>query len=1005
MSVCISNPSVARVCRILGYDTSDRFLGVEDFYKVNGSRHLLRAAAEKMGVIGAVGRWESVLGKEKRPDNFVPILYLVNSKDRDDARNQHRRIWTQGAVPLILFITPSEVLPSIGFNFSYVKWDVADQSVDLSISDNKLLQELSSFNISRICSSLGLRSLAINPDGRVDKRLLKTLEALRNYLCSSGLENPKIVNSLIGRFLYFYVLHDRELISPAWLAKLGDPHAFSTRSDALTTKYCWKVFDEIDSLLNGTVFPFSAKERLMISDSNVRILRDCLKLGDILTTDSQQLSFIDFDLSSLQTETLSAIYEQFIDTEKQAVNGSKRTEGAYYTPPYLVDYVMDRVEEIVPLNSNCRILDGTAGSGVFLVSAFRRLVEQEISQSSPHNILSAKYLSALLTKSIFAVEKNPSAAAVCAFGLYLTMLDYLQSADLVQYLNGRRKNKLFPPLLDSNIIRADLFELIGNGFPKGWPKHFQIIVGNPPWQKLAEVTQQEQVIVDEIGTKIDSSEAAEAAFLLLTQRLLDPCGVVGMVLPTKSLIGPSANRFPNTLLREYSIYGITNLSHLRYKLFGDARQAASLLIAKCGLPDRTAELWTYSPTRVSLLSDSSAEPWYISVDRSRVERVKQLKMLESSSALFQQLMLRPIDRHISRYLADQVENGNFIVLGDFLDNHGLTFSRGGSPSQTGLPAEKILGADKHKENDYRLAPGVELLSKGRQAQLVSVRSKYRLSTNELNSLQNSFYKLFKGNVLLIPRSLNGIAFATKPLAFNSSINAIAVNESSNRGSRKQISTEIAKVLRVLGKYLCSDTAHYFYAITGRLWILDHARIEKNDLLQIPLPIESLDDPLIEVLGKCDDHEIDQILARKFGFDGWIKNAIDEYGKFRNEFEDGQVPNGYADPADQSLSSYIATLTGVLDPIFPKLKVVGVNSKSDCIPPLHIRILIDLFPRHSTNNNTAVDVDLANISHDEEEILFHPGSWNGFITKPNERFRWTVESAYADAATVLLSLTQ
>ena len=57
---------------------------------------------------------------------------------------------------------------------------------------------------------------------------------------------------------------------------------------------------------------------------------------------SVQLSFLDFYLGALRTETLSSVYEQFLEN---IGSGERRRVGAFYTPPFLVDFMLDRIEE------------------------------------------------------------------------------------------------------------------------------------------------------------------------------------------------------------------------------------------------------------------------------------------------------------------------------------------------------------------------------------------------------------------------------------------------------------------------------------------------------------------------------------------------------------------------------------------------------------------------------------------------------------------------------------
>ena len=54
--------------------------------------------------------------------------------------------------------------------------------------------------------------------------------------------------------------------------------------------------------------------------------------------------FEDYDFSYIPIETLSVVYEQFL----HATGKAKKT-GAYYTPIPLVNFVLDALEELQPL--------------------------------------------------------------------------------------------------------------------------------------------------------------------------------------------------------------------------------------------------------------------------------------------------------------------------------------------------------------------------------------------------------------------------------------------------------------------------------------------------------------------------------------------------------------------------------------------------------------------------------------------------------------------------------
>ena len=82
----------------------------------------------------------------------------------------------------------------------------------------------------------------------------------------------------------------------------------------------------------------------------------------------QRALFDIYDFSIIPVEFISNVYEDFIGKEQQA------EKGAYYTPKFLVDYILkETVEKHLEKNPTCKVLDPACGSGIFLVQALRLL--------------------------------------------------------------------------------------------------------------------------------------------------------------------------------------------------------------------------------------------------------------------------------------------------------------------------------------------------------------------------------------------------------------------------------------------------------------------------------------------------------------------------------------------------------------------------------------------------------------------------------------------------------
>jgi hypothetical protein len=619
----------------------------------------------------------------------------------------------------------------------------------------------------------------------------------------------------------------------------------------------------------------------------------------------------------------------------------------------------------------------------------------------------ARELRRLLLNCIFGVEKNSSAHAVAAFSLYLTMLDYVEAADIQECLRGVATEKLFPPLKEENLICRDVFRVKA---PDLSIRKFDVVVGNPPWQHAESVTPQFDSLHEKYGDQVDSGEAAEHAMWWALENFAEPAsGIVALVLPTKSLVGPSADKFPRALAEKFEVAGVANLSHLRYTLFSHARQAACMLMVRNRPPTPWSKPWIYSPSRAHLLGPTNGAPWLITLDRSHVERCRQRELIRNMNgdSWFSLLMLKAIDRYIKRYLVDSISVEKATTLRSLLRDVGAELRKGGSPAQTGLDSSLLYGADKKKDNDVRTAPGVTVLSSAMQlsdsAQSVldgfdTVDDNEQPNSAWLTSVAANFTRRFSGNCLLVPRSMVHIAFAKWPVAFNSSVNAIFFSKDA-----ELVEVEARrKFLFALGLFLESSVANYLFALFGKLWILDRTRLEKNDILDVPVPFSGVHDSLVDAyLNARSEAEQTHLVCERFGLHGLLLGAVQEYTTFRHQFEDGGVPtNSSENPTPEQVQQYRMALAFALKPIDAGSPEIHVDQVSDGTLPIRVAVTLSYADRAGA---AAPSPYFANAAVSEGSSLDIQAGGHVTLFKPGERFRWTVESAFADGNRVIEEL--
>jgi hypothetical protein len=755
---------IGRLLDRLGYLPEAGWVPANAFDDLATHRFAMQQARREMSVIGAF----CLKSEGKGVVVAAPIVYIAVAAD-DAVKEIHRRVWSQGLAPFLLVLTPGRIALCPGFSFAHERWDSLVRwftwsAVDGLPTDPGAPDELASpsgelwdLRAIRLRTSLFWRDHSIDVEKRVDQRLLGSLNALSDVLIRgvgvSRSLSPSAANGLIGRFLYTYFLYDRSIVDQAWATARGHSEInLAEQNIAWSTDATWEFFDDLDSIFNGSIFPLSTRDRTEIDDSHINLVRRVMKFGAYPTrSGALQFSFLDFYLGALRTETLSAVYEQFLENIKA---GERRRVGAFYTPPFLVDFMLDRVEEALPFADGVTVLDPSAGSGVFLVSAYRRIIERTRMRHAEKG-LSLDELRGLLIRNIFGIERNLDACHVAAFSLYLTMLDYVDPRDLTRIMTGDASAKLFPGLIGSNLFSKDFFAA-RSSFPK-LPDRVQCVVGNPPWQtieKLGSPAAEKWRDGHRRNAPIGKNQTAELFTWKVMLEHLCEGGVLGFLLPAKSFINPTSWHFRCELARQFTLFGAANFAHLRYRMFASARQAVVAMFVVNRAPIMSDKTWVYSPLSIGQPMARKEWPWTILLDRADVQVFRNAHVTRLPRGWFEAFMLRPVDRQIRRYLDDAAAEGRISLLETLCDGVGAAIRRGGNPAETGVKRSFLIDAPSDP------VPGVELMRKHAGGLFEPDHSPHDvvLPPEQLENLTRPYQERFGGNVLLVPRNFSNIRF-------------------------------------------------------------------------------------------------------------------------------------------------------------------------------------------------------------------------------------------------------
>jgi type I restriction-modification system DNA methylase subunit len=522
------------------------------------TEHLFRAA-KKAGVQGAYVFQTSPPAQKILPPR--PAVYVAEAKTRDEAREIHQRLWNLGNAPFIVILLPNEIRVYTGFDFSLnneKKGLVKEIREVIDLTFESLRDQLADFRSDSIDSGRiwETQSKYITPEKRVDTHLLNNLNKLEEYLKGRRLDLP-VIHALIGKYVYIRYLYDRKILSEEWLAENNINLDFVLSRNA-TLAGLLHLTEILENRFNGAIFPLPSNIEATLSNEIVALVASTFK-GDDPISGQLHLDFEAYDFSYIPVETLSSIYEQFLHSQ-----GTGKKVGAVYTPEPVADYLLCELQESKPLQSGMKILDPCCGSGIFLVLAYRRLIELALAQS-PNNKLKPTELRRILCESLYGIERNKEACYVAEFSLILTLLNYIDPPDL-----HRNKQFKFPSLHNTQIFECDFFDDESDFWKQN--KKFDWIVGNPPWVELKPETVDEELTRSWIRKNVEERPTTGnrvcEAFSWQVVDLLTSNGFVGLLIHANSLFNHESQKYRKAFFREHTVARVTNFSHLAYVLFG-----------------------------------------------------------------------------------------------------------------------------------------------------------------------------------------------------------------------------------------------------------------------------------------------------------------------------------------------------------------------------------------------------------------------------------------------------
>lgn len=441
----------------------------------------------------------------------------------------------------------------------------------------------------------------------VDDTFLQEIERWREMLAKNiAIRNDTLdereINFVLGRtidrIIFLRMCEDRGVEEYGRLQSLKNGTEVYSR-----LKQLYYLADE---RFNSGLFHFREEKNIKEppDDLSMSVSIDDKPLKDIF----KHLYYPDspFEFSVLPPEILGQVYEQFLGKVVRLTKGHravveykpevKKAGGVYYTPEYIVEYIVKNTvgKVLEGMNSaqasKLKIVDPACGSGSFLLNAYQFLLDWYLEKYSENPSKHKKVIykvsqrewrlttaerKRVLLNNIFGVDIDAQAVEVTKLSLLLKVLEGETGETLQQSLKLYHERAL--PDLSKNIkcgnslIGSDFYDnqqldLLDDDeryrinvfdwedeFPETFSRKnpgFDVVIGNPPWVDIKGMDPKQ---VDYFFSKYSTTQNRMniyATFIHKSINSLNKRGYLGYITPISFYTQSSYSKLRKYILKE-----------------------------------------------------------------------------------------------------------------------------------------------------------------------------------------------------------------------------------------------------------------------------------------------------------------------------------------------------------------------------------------------------------------------------------------------------------------------
>lgn len=415
--------------------------------------------------------------------------------------------------------------------------------------------------------------------------------------------------SLVGRALFTRFLADRGLLSDADAIRIAGAHVDQVfdRAESASSMNVW-----LDNTFNGDLLPLSVGAMSALPQAVFGTLGSIMRRapGGQLSLDWRE-DWAHLDFAYIPVGVLSQAYEHFLRSHNV---DRQEKEGGFYTPAPIAQMMLRGALHALRDQRRAheaKVLDPAAGAGVFLICAFRHLVEERWKATGTRP--DTHTLRDILYGQIAGFDVNEEALRFAALGLYLISIELDPNPWPVQKLK-----------FEENLRDRVLFKVGEEGSAGSLGRHvgaehdgrYDLVIGNPPWSSSTMLKEWADIEagVREIAEPrlrhvpfrpLLPNQVLDLPFVWRAMRWCRDGGQIAFALHARMLFqqGDGMPEARNAILSALDITGIVNGADLRNsRVWPGVAAPFCLLFARNAMPAPGASFRYVSPRREDRLN-------------------------------------------------------------------------------------------------------------------------------------------------------------------------------------------------------------------------------------------------------------------------------------------------------------------------------------------------------------------------------------------------------------------